>query len=250
MSSPNYDYLKDILQSIKVVEEEPQELQLIAGLSKPKQTKVISFVNAHAFNLAFTNDSFAKSIALSDLILIDGIGVKMLFKTLGRPAGLNMCGTDFIPKVLKHFSKESIALLGTENPYLQSAADKLISQGHNIVLINDGFQDMAYYLKCLEQEKPMLVVLGMGMPKQELLSLYLKEHLSFNCVIINGGAIIDFIGGKVSRAPLWIRKMGLEWFYRLLKEPRRLFKRYVIGNLLFIYRISTLKKLNKESPNK
>jgi exopolysaccharide biosynthesis WecB/TagA/CpsF family protein len=56
------------------------------------------------------------------------------------------------------------------------------------------------------------------------------------CVIVCGGAIIDFLGGKVSRAPLWLRRMGMEWAYRLAVEPMRLFRRYVIGNPLFLSR--------------
>lgn len=245
MTTLNYTYLTSILQSTKIVKTVADEKELIDWLFKSRQTNVISFINAHAINLAFSNDSFAKSIALSDLILIDGIGIKILFKSLNKPSGLNMCGTDFIPKILRRFDKDRIALLGTENPYLQRAEEKLISNGHNIVLARDGFQEMSYYLECLEKKKPKLIVLGMGMPKQELLSIYLKENLSFNCLIVNGGAIIDFIGEKISRAPLWIRRLGLEWLFRLAKEPRRLFTRYVTGNFLFINRISILKKLNK-----
>jgi exopolysaccharide biosynthesis WecB/TagA/CpsF family protein len=86
----------------------------------------------------------------------------------------------------------------------------------------------------------------MGMPKQELLSVLIKENLDFPCLVINGGAIIDYYGNKVTRAPKWMRVNGLEWLYRFGLEPRRMFKRYMIGNILFLKRVRELKKtINK-----
>jgi N-acetylglucosaminyldiphosphoundecaprenol N-acetyl-beta-D-mannosaminyltransferase len=66
----------------------------------------------------------------------------------------------------------------------------------------------------------------------------LKASLKHPCVIVCGGAIVDFIGGKVSRAPNLVRTLGMEWLYRLYLEPKRLFKRYVVGNPLFLWRAS------------
>ena len=87
---------------------------------------------------------------------------------------------------------------------------------------------------------PALIVLGMGMPRQEQVARELRATLDHPCLIVCGGAIIDFLGGKTSRAPRWMRGAGLEWLFRLALEPRRLFKRYVIGNPLFIARALAL----------
>jgi len=84
--------------------------------------------------------------------------------------------------------------------------------------------------------RPAIIVLGMGMPRQEEVAGLLRAALGFPCLIICGGAIIDFLGGKTSRAPAWLRRAGLEWAFRLALEPGRLFRRYVIGNPLFIAR--------------
>ena len=72
--------------------------------------------------------------------------------------------------------------------------------------------------------------------KQEKVALALAELASGTCLVVCGGAILDFLGGKVDRAPASFRSMGLEWLYRLVLEPRRLFKRYVFGNPLFLFR--------------
>jgi exopolysaccharide biosynthesis WecB/TagA/CpsF family protein len=74
------------------------------------------------------------------------------------------------------------------------------------------------------------------MPRQEQVAVLLRAALGYPCLIVCGGAILDFLGGKTSRAPVWLRRTGLEWAYRLALEPRRLFSRYVLGNPLFVSR--------------
>ena len=75
------------------------------------------------------------------------------------------------------------------------------------------------------------------MPKQEYLSKHIKDVYTNKLTIINGGAILDFMTGKIKRAPKFFIKFGLEWLVRLYHEPYRLFKRYVIGNPVFLYRL-------------
>ena len=96
--------------------------------------------------------------------------------------------------------------------------------------------DVTDYIKLAAKHRPSLIVLGMGMPRQEQVAIALRASLGYSCLIVCGGAIIDFLGGKVQRAPTWMRRTGLEWVYRLALEPRRLFRRYVIGNPVFLAR--------------
>jgi exopolysaccharide biosynthesis WecB/TagA/CpsF family protein len=81
----------------------------------------------------------------------------------------------------------------------------------------------------------------MGMPRQEEMACVLRAALTHPCLIVCGGAIIDFLGGRAPRAPVWMRRFGLEWVYRLMQEPGRLFRRYVLGNPLFLLRTLRLK---------
>ena len=105
--------------------------------------------------------------------------------------------------------------------------------------IQHGFQDLLTYISDAQKHKPAVIVLAMGMPKQEILAQQLKQELKQElkhpCLIICGGAILDFLAGRVTRSPLWMQKLGLERLYRLILEPKRLFKRYVNGNPLFLY---------------
>ena len=115
-----------------------------------------------------------------------------------------------------------------------------------VIIIEDGFHSDEYYLEKLSDSPVDIILLGMGMPKQERIACKLKNKLNYPVLIVCGGAIVDFLSGRFSRAPVWMKKVGMEWFYRLLLEPIRLFKRYVYGNVLFILRaiIFTMKKTN------
>lgn len=236
------ELINGIINNIDIVKDEDGTKALVQQCLASPDPVIISFLNAHGLNVCYGNKAFATSLLHSDIILRDGIGMQMLFKALHTDAGLNMNGTDFIPDFLNRVKGQPIGILGTQDPYLAKAAAVLKEQGHHIVVTEDGFKDKTIYLKLAESFRPKIIVLAMGMPKQELISIYLKEQLSYNAILINGGAVIDFLGGKVKRAPGWMQKAGMEWLFRLLNEPRRLFNRYVIGNFVFLYRVRGIKK--------
>ncbi|AUD04460.1 WecB/TagA/CpsF family glycosyltransferase [Spirosoma pollinicola] len=233
---------QSIIDKVNLIEDAAAADQVFNQALASSGPTVISYINAHAFNLCFDSHDFAEALLNSDYLLRDGKGIEMLYKTLDREPGINMCGTDTIPQLLKLAKGKRIALIGTQEPYLQQAADFLKQKGHNVVLTAHGFHAIPDYLPIMQKAKPDVVILGMGMPKQERLSIFLKEQLDSPCVLVNGGAIIDYWGEKVQRAPNWVRQMGVEWAFRLLLEPRRLFKRYVIGNVVFLRRVQQLKR--------
>lgn len=165
----------------------------------------------------------------SDLLLRDGLGVQLGLRAFGRTPGLNMDGTDFIPRLARSYSGRRIALFGTRSPWLLTAKQRLEHEGLEVVACHHGFAPADTYGDLAREAKPELVILGMGMPKQEDVAIRLREQLSAPVLIVNGGAILDFLGGKVPRAPQVMRRSGTEWAYRLYREPRRLARRYVIG---------------------
>lgn len=217
-----------------------EEEQLIASLCRleRQRTEVLAFVNAHALNSAAASADFFQAVRAADVVLRDGSGVALLLRLLELEPGLNLNGTDLIPKLLACFAGRRIALYGTQEPYLSRARAKLLAQGGTTAGCDTahGFLDAAQYIALAHAQRPELIVLGMGMPRQEQVALALREALAHPCLIVCGGAIIDFLGDKTSRAPRWMRRTGLEWAFRLALEPRRLFRRYVIGNPLFVSR--------------
>ncbi|WP_248919866.1 WecB/TagA/CpsF family glycosyltransferase [Pseudomonas entomophila] len=233
---------KRLVEKLHVVGDPAAEQQLIERLSRPDKTTVLAFVNAHAMNLAARNAEFGQALTMADVVLRDGSGMAILLRQLGLAPGLNMNGTDFIPKLLAAYKGRRVAFWGTREPYLGQAVSRSVECfGVLPVSVQDGFTDLDDYQRLAREHQPELIVLGMGMPKQEALAAALAAN-GPRCVVVCGGAILDFLGGKVERAPQWLRKLGGEWVFRLAREPRRLFMRYVVGNPLFLLRTVLLRK--------
>jgi N-acetylglucosaminyldiphosphoundecaprenol N-acetyl-beta-D-mannosaminyltransferase len=226
-----------IIHKLQVVTDQAAEQQLITALATPAAPTVLGFVNAHAMNLLADSAAYYQALSAADVLLRDGSGMSMLFRRLGLAPGLNMNGTDFIPKLLAAFAGRRVAFWGTDEPFLTNArqhSEALFAV--NVVSVQHGFAEVDEYLNLARQLQPELIVLGMGMPKQEIVAARLAAS-GAPCLIVCGGAILDFLGGKVTRAPHWVRQLGCEWMFRLLNEPKRLFRRYVLGNFVFLLRI-------------
>jgi exopolysaccharide biosynthesis WecB/TagA/CpsF family protein len=215
-----------------------EEQALLARLSQPQQPCVLAFANAHAMNLQAASPAFFQALDGADMVLRDGAGMAMLLALLGMRPGRNLNGTDLIPRLLAQFDGRAIALFGTQNPSLDVALDLVKRQiaPRSPCVSAHGFLQAADYTALAAAHRPALIVLGMGMPRQEEVAIALRAALAYPCLIVCGGAILDFLGGKTPRAPLWMRRVGLEWLFRLGCEPRRLFRRYVVGNPLFMAR--------------
>lgn len=238
--------LTNLLGHIRIVDTDAEALAYVAKGAAEQKAFVVTFINAHAVNLFFDNKHFQQAVLNSDLLLRDGSGMKLLYRWLGLPAGKNMNGTDFIPKILAAHAKQSIVLYGASDEALSAVAAKLMTADFNVLDCLDGFKDISTYLENSQKQQPQIILLAMGMPKQELVSQQLSQQLQHPVLIINGGGIVDFMSGTKQRAPVWLRKIGMEWSYRLFLEPKRLWRRYVIGNIVFLWRAALEKtRLNK-----
>lgn len=232
------DRWRAVVDKLRIVYDQEGERRLLAELSRSPSTAVVGFVNAHAMNTIAGNAEFYDALLAADILLRDGSGMALLYRTRGMVPGMNMNGTDLIPKMLAAFKGRRVAFWGTAEPYLAAAAERSAEiYGVQIASFHHGFEEPGHYLQLAEQTGPELIVLGMGMPKQEKVAALIRGA-GLPVVVVCGGAILDFLGGKVSRAPRWMRKLGLEWLYRLLLEPKRLFNRYVVGNPLFVLRLA------------
>ncbi len=209
---------------------------------------LLFFVNAHCFNIAQKNTSYLKVLNTCDLLLNDGVGIKMGAKLAGIKLKENMNGTDFVPKLLEFASKfkQNVFFLGGKEGIALAAKQntKLKLPDISIVGFRNGYfnfdADSEVITDILNKKTDILIV-GMGVPRQELWLTKNKEKLTGVKISVAGGAVLDFISGNVSRAPLWMRKIGLEWLFRLIHEPMRLFKRYIIGIPQYYYYLFKLK---------
>jgi N-acetylglucosaminyldiphosphoundecaprenol N-acetyl-beta-D-mannosaminyltransferase len=232
----------ELVQGVVRVHSGHGEQQLLDTLAHPVEPLVLAFVNAHAMNSVAHDRKFFRALMASDIVLRDGIGMAILFRLLNQVPGLNLNGSDLIPKIIRRYAARPIALFGTQEPYLSKACEHVQSRlaPDSECVTAHGFLEVTDYVRLAATHRPALIVLGMGMPRQEEVASMLRAALAYPCLIVCGGAIIDFMGGKTSRAPQWVRRCGMEWAYRLALEPQRLFRRYVMGNPLFLARAVAL----------
>jgi exopolysaccharide biosynthesis WecB/TagA/CpsF family protein len=211
----------------------------------------VGFVNQYAYNLMHSNKQTAQFFHALSYRLRDGAGIKIACQYNQCDPGENLNGTDFIPVLLEKLKnadrKKKTLVFGTEEPWLSKGAKSLLEeQDHETI---NGFEcDAAYVqraVECSEKSTLLIIILAMGMPKQERISQQLMESLTTPAVIVCGGAIVDFHASRFSRAPSVFRNLGLEWLYRLCVEPKRLFRRYVLGIPEFIFYMVKNKLLSK-----
>ena len=218
---------------------------LLAAIAKRQHVK-LAFCNAHTANLAW-GDADLRQLLAHFMVFADGIGIDIAAKILhGAPFATNLNGTDFIPALLQAEPKSlTIALYGAAPGVADRAAAAILALApqHRIAALCDGFADTATisaFLTGLQQNPADILLVALGNPRQER---WISEHIdtSHATLAIGVGALFDFLAAEVPRAPPWLRQMRLEWLYRLGLEPRRLFRRYVLGNPLFLLRVALVK---------
>lgn len=206
--------------------------------------KSLFFVNAHCFNVAQIDPEYRDVLNNSDYIFNDGIGLKLGSYFAGVRLKDNLNGTDLIPEIINTGVSHSkkIYFVGCLNGVAERAKMNLEKQYKNIKIVGarHGFfsaEEEEKIISDINSKKTDILIVGMGVPKQELWISKIRNRLNTVQMCIAGGAIIDFIAGDIKRAPKWMRNLNIEWIYRLYIEPGRMWKRYLIGNFRFFFNI-------------
>lgn len=201
----------------------------------------VAFANAHTLRLA-ARSADLRRILQRFLVFNDGIGVDIAsWMKFGKRFPDNLNGTDFVPHYLANTRHRlRIFLLGARPEIVRLAADRLAASypHHAIVGARDGYFSQEADIHAVRDEikrsNADVLLVAMGNPLQEI---WIEKHCQDLPVPLQlgVGALFDFVSGRVWRAPNWVRRMRCEWVYRLALEPRRLFHRYVIGNMVFLH---------------
>lgn len=238
------DVFRNLLSKCLVLPEVSMVKPSIKEFLRCKSTTIVSFLNFHAVNISMKNNDFKMALLDSDYLYRDGVGTEVAMKAISKAPGINMNGTDLIPQIIQSGTEENLPIIlwGTEAQYLIKAKNYIEKSDGKVLDICDGFQDYEHYVERLVKldiDKG-IIILAMGMPKQELLSKKLKSRFPAGFTVVNGGAVLDFIAGKQPRAPAFMRKLKLEFLYRLTREPRRMWRRTILGGTAFIYKTLVL----------
>lgn len=231
--------------NIDLFDDEKEVLALLSKDIDSGRSIELFFLNAHCFNLAQKDREYFDILNSCDYLLNDGIGIKIASKIEKLVLKKNLNGTDFIPEIAEMASKKGykIFLLGAKDGRAEEAAVKLKEkfEGLQIAGVHSGYGLDESVLEMINNSKPDILIAGMGVPMQEKWIRENKSKLGSVKLFVGGGAILDFLSQRIRRAPLLMRKIGLEWLFRLCLEPGRLWRRYLVGNFLFFYYILVLK---------
>jgi N-acetylglucosaminyldiphosphoundecaprenol N-acetyl-beta-D-mannosaminyltransferase len=233
-----------------------EALDLLFSIPKKKEkTEIIHFVNAHCINVAAKQPRYLQVLQQARAIFADGTGIRKAGQTLGTPIVDNVNGTDMFPLLCQRCAQENrkIYLLGSGPSIAQKTGEWANEHVQKDILAgyHDGFfseDQAASIIEEINASKADFLLVAMGVPRQELWIEDHREMLGIP-VAMGVGGLFDFYSGSISRAPFWMRKLGFEWVYRLLMEPKRMWKRYIIGNVEFLLRIQKIKRTNRGANN-
>ena len=202
-------------------------------------------INVHAINLCFSNREFFNTMKQANYTFCDGEGVRQALRFYGQNIPYRITYADWVKLLLPWLAERgySVAFLGSRPETIKKAVSRVKEQYPDLNLVGyvDGYISETEQIKRLQTMKADVLIVGMGMPKQEMWIARNQKDLPFS-VFLSGGAVFDYLSKEISRAPEWMRSRGLEWLYRFILEPRRMFARYIIGNPLFALRVLLSKK--------
>lgn len=232
------------IKNIKLIENKN------ALCSLPIKKILINTINAHSYNTALKDKLFAEALQKGDVLIPDGISIVKAchwLKTDSQPTE-RIAGWDLFEFEMNRLNQKGgkCFFMGSSEKVLSLIKEKakIIYPNITVETYSPPYkpefsdEDNKKIIDAINQANPDLLWIGMTAPKQEKWTYSHWSQLNIHCHVGTIGAVFDFFAGTVERAPIWWQKHGLEWLYRLIKEPKRMWKRYIIGNTLFLWNIT------------
>ncbi len=237
-----------ILNTLIDVLNVQETIDLVEEYVKKKEPLHLMGVNADKINELNENERLKQIVNSCGIINADGASVIKASKYLGKPLPERVAGIDLMQSLVTLSEKKgySVYLLGAKQEVVEKTADVLKRDYPklNLVGIHNGYfkeQDWPQISSEIKTLHPDFVFVGITSPMKEYLIEFLQDDGN-DSVFMGVGGSFDVISGAIPRAPLWMQKSGLEWLFRVIQEPRRLFKRYFVGNWTFIRAVKEEKR--------
>jgi N-acetylglucosaminyldiphosphoundecaprenol N-acetyl-beta-D-mannosaminyltransferase len=219
----------------------------IGRLVRSRECCLVLNVNAYCLNLCYEDPKLRAFLNGAHVVFCDGVGVMLAARILGRRIPERITYADWAWRLAAFAAAEGFSLffLGARPGVAQAAARRLRERhpGLEISGVHHGYFDHSAgspeseaVVEEINAAAPDILIVGLGMPLQEYWLLENRRRLDAG-VALTGGAVFDYVSGRLGRGPRFLTDNGLEWLARLLVEPRRLWRRYLIGNPLFLLRV-------------
>lgn len=200
-------------------------------------------VNVAILMMMRSDASLRAFVDRASLIVADGQPLLWASQLQGDPLPERVTGIDLIDELCALAAKEGFGVyfLGAKRAVIETAADRLAARhpGLQVCGVADGYFDPdegSSRARAIAESGARILVVGMGVPRQEQFIENHWDELGVELAIPVGGSF-DVIAGATRRAPVWLQRIGMEWFFRLMQEPRRLWKRYLVTNTQFIFHL-------------
>lgn len=228
------------LKEIKIVESK-KELEAL-----PEGKLLINTINAHSYNTALKDDFFAEALMKGDALIPDGASIVMACRKLKAKSQPKerIAGWDLFTMEMERLNRKggTCFFMGSSEKVLKLIREKgkMVYPNIRIETYSPPYKpefseaENREIIEAINRANPDLLWIGMTAPKQEKWAYRHWNELHIHCHCGTIGAVFDFFAGTMERAPMWWQEHSLEWLYRLIKEPKRMWRRYIIGNTLFI----------------
>ncbi|MBR4950072.1 MAG: WecB/TagA/CpsF family glycosyltransferase [Clostridia bacterium] len=206
-------------------------------LSKTMSANIVITPNAEIAQLCHENEKLKEVVNSAQLVVPDGIGVVMASKIIGKPLKEKVAGYEVAKNLFPHLEKENLSVFffGSKPGVAQTAAENVLKDYPNLNIcgIRDGyFKDSDEIIAEINEKEPNVLFVCLGAPKQEFFMFDNKDKIKAGVMLGLGGSL-DVMAGTVKRAPDFFVRFGLEWFYRLMKEPKRIGRMMKLPKYLF-----------------
>jgi exopolysaccharide biosynthesis WecB/TagA/CpsF family protein len=231
-----------------------QALEKIIATAQGCEKQSFAFVNADCLNRAARDAAYGRVLSRQSMVFADGSGIRIagLMRRINVVANVN--GTDMFPLLCREASEMglSVYLLGAAPGVADAVAQNMALQFPKLKIAGtqDGYftaEETERVITTINASSADILLVALGAPRQEMWIETNHARLSPN-VAIGVGGLFDFYSGRISRAPMWLREAGLEWIWRFLQEPSRMWRRYFVGNPLFLYRCWREQRAMKRRP--
>jgi len=223
----------------------------------PDGKLMINTVNAYSFNLAQRDEPFIRALKECDVLIPDGASIVWACNFLKHknPPESRTAGWDLFVYEMKKWNERGgkVLFFGSSEKVLGMIRKRCAEVYPNLQVetfsppFKPDFseEDNKMMVDKINEVNPDLLWIGMTAPKQEKWTFAHWNEMNIHCHVGSIGAVFDFFAGTKKRAPEWCQKMGLEWLHRFCTEPKRMFRRYIIGNPRFIQHVVTQRIFSK-----